>query len=111
MIFERNVLALDITGLAQALAKRRRRLGARTPLQENPDHRHRRLRARGEWDARRSGAEKRDELAASHRVVVHSITSSAVASSDGGTSTPIARAVARLMTNSNLVARATGRSE
>src|SRR5262245_2252308 len=46
-----------------------------------------------------------DELAAPH-----SITSSARASSMGGISRPIARAVGRLMTNSNLVERITGRS-
>jgi hypothetical protein len=46
-----------------------------------------------------------------HRSKMHrySITSSAVASSVGGTVTPIARAVARLMMSSNLVARATER--
>src|SRR5262245_39237256 len=40
----------------------------------------------------------------------YSITSSARASSVGGTSRPIARAVGRLMTNSNLVDCITGRS-
>jgi hypothetical protein len=40
----------------------------------------------------------------------YSITSSAMASSPGGTSMPSARAVCRLMTNSNLVRRATSRS-
>jgi hypothetical protein len=44
-------------------------------------------------------AEKRDKLAA-----LHSITSSARASSVGGTSRPSAFAVLRLITNSNLVA-------
>jgi hypothetical protein len=41
----------------------------------------------------------------------YSITSSAVASSVGGTSMPSALAVCRLMTNSNLVDCTTGRSE
>jgi hypothetical protein len=41
----------------------------------------------------------------------YSITSSARASSVGGTSTPSALAVLRLMTNSNLVGSCTGRSE
>jgi hypothetical protein len=40
----------------------------------------------------------------------HSITSSAVASSVGGTSRPSALAVLRWMTNSNLVGCTTGRS-
>jgi hypothetical protein len=40
----------------------------------------------------------------------HSITSSARASSDGGTSSPSALAVLRLITSSNFVARSTGRS-
>jgi len=47
---------------------------------------------RGEWPSRRA-AEKRDELAPPH----HSITSSARASSDAGTSRPSAFAVLRLM--------------
>ena len=46
----------------------------------------------------RCAAEQRDELAA-----LHSITSSARASSVGGTSRPSALAVLRLMINSNLV--------
>src|SRR6516162_3386380 len=50
-------------------------------------------------------AEQRDELAPPH-----SITSSARASSVGGTSMPSALAVCRLITNSNLVACNTGRS-
>jgi hypothetical protein len=41
---------------------------------------------------------------------VHSITSSAIASSVGGTSMPRARAVRRLITNSNFVASWTGSS-
>src|SRR5262249_43341836 len=44
------------------------------------------------------------------RAAVHSITSSARASSLGGISMPNAFAVARLMTRSNLVPRSTGRS-
>jgi len=54
---------------------------------------------------RSRAAEQRDELAASH-----SITSSARASSDGGTSRLSALAVDRLMTNSNLVGGMTGKS-
>ena len=47
---------------------------------------------------RRRTAEQRDEVAA-----VHSITSSARASSEGGTSRPSALAVLRLITSSNVV--------
>src|SRR5215813_9979438 len=53
----------------------------------------------------RRAADERDELA-----LVHSITSSAVASSEGGTVRPSARAVGMLMTKSNLVDCTTGRS-
>src|SRR5262249_28687401 len=49
-----------------------------------------------------------DELAPLHRGN-HSITSSAMASRDGGISRPIVLAVCRLTTNSNLVALSTGR--
>jgi hypothetical protein len=54
---------------------------------------------------RSRAAEQRDELAS-----VHSITSSAVASSDGGTSSPSALAVLRLTTSSNLTGAWTGSS-
>src|SRR5262249_53654761 len=50
-------------------------------------------------------AQERDETAA-----LHSITSSTLASSCGGTSRPSALAVCRLMTNSNFVDCSTGRS-
>src|SRR5262249_125355 len=63
------------------------------------------LRARRERPGGGGGAEQRDECAA-----LHSITSSARASSAGGISSPSARAVTRLMTNSNLVGCTTGRS-
>src|SRR5215470_1316159 len=69
-----------------------------------PDEWHRRLlRPRRERPRSRS-AEQRDELAPPH----HSITSSARASSVGGTSRPSALAVLRLMTKSNLVGCSTG---
>ena len=73
---------------------------------EDSNHWHRRLlRARRERPRRRRAAEQRDELAA-----LHSITSSARASSIGGTSRPRAFAVLRLMTSSYLVGACTGRS-
>src|SRR5262245_17613484 len=75
------------------------------PRAKEPDHRHRRLlRARRDRPRHRRTAEQRDELAAPH-----SITSSARARSDGGTSRPSAFAVLRLMTNSNFVDRSTGK--
>src|ERR1700690_2199109 len=66
------------------------------------------LGARGERPkirSRRRAAEKRDELAP-----LHSITSFAVASSDGGMVRPSALAVLRLMINSYLVGACTGSS-
>jgi hypothetical protein len=68
-IFDRDVLALDIAVILQALAKRRQykvRERARLAVEE-PDYRHRRLlrprrkRARG-----RRAAQKRDELTPFH---------------------------------------------
>src|SRR5262245_18850263 len=56
---------------------------------------------------RHRAAEQRDELAT---LYTHSITSSARASSVGGTSRPSALAVVRLMTRSNLVDCSIGRS-
>src|SRR5207248_1522037 len=64
------------------------------------------LRTRRERPRRRRAAEQRDELAP----VVHSITSSARASSEGGISRPSALAVRRLITSSYLVGCCTGRS-
>jgi hypothetical protein len=61
--------------------------------------------ARYKWPRRRRAAEQRDELAA-----VHSITSSARASSVGGISRPSALAALRLMTSWNFDACSTGRS-
>src|SRR5262249_51540312 len=60
---------------------------------------------RSERPRSRREAEQRDQRAA-----LHSITSSARASSVGGISMPSARAVGRLMTNWNLVDCTTGRS-
>src|SRR5262245_29737579 len=63
------------------------------------------LRTRRARPSRSRAAEQRYELAP-----LHSITSSARASSVDGTSTPSALAVCRLMTSSNVVACMTGRS-
>src|SRR6516162_5200331 len=63
------------------------------------------LRARCERPRNRRAAEQRDE-----RAPPHSITSSARASSVGGTSRPSVLAVLRLITSSNLIGCSTGRS-
>src|SRR5262245_25140801 len=107
-IFDRDVLTLDVTGFVQATAERAHygseRL-SRLSIQKS-DHRHRRLlRARHERPRGHTTAEQRDECAP-----FHSITSLACASRLGGTVTPIALAVGRLMTNSNWVGCMTGRS-
>src|SRR5262249_11029155 len=106
-VFDREVLALDIAGVLEALAESAQptrialgRLGV-----EEPDHRHSRLlRSRRKRPCRRN-AEKRYKLAP-----LHSITSSARAMSVGGTSMPSALAASRLITNSNLVDCTIGRS-
>src|SRR5215470_19896657 len=76
-------------------------------LKDDPPHPFALLRARRERPYSRRAAEQRDELAPA----AHSITSSAMASSVGGTPRPKALAVLRLITNSNLVACWTGKSE
>src|SRR5262249_47516788 len=70
----------------------------------NAENRNRRLLCpRRERPRRRRAAEQRDEVAA-----LHSITSSARASSVAGTVTPSASAVLRLITRSNFVGCSTG---
>src|SRR5262249_16870457 len=64
------------------------------------------LRARRQRQRGCCAADQRDELAPFH----HSITSSARASSEVGTSRPSALAVFRLIASSNFVAACTGRS-
>src|SRR6516164_3348254 len=64
------------------------------------------LRPRRQRPCRRRAAEERDELAPAD----HSITSSAVASSVGGTVSPSILAIWALITNSNLLDCTTGRS-
>src|SRR3954467_5380607 len=59
-----------------------------------------------ERPCRRANAEQSDELAPTH----HSITSSAMESTVGGTTRPSIRAVSALMTISSLVDCVTGRS-
>src|SRR5262245_2337638 len=108
-VFDRDVLAFDIAGFLQTLTER----GRHGPIPvgrgavEKPNHRHRcLLRTRGHRPRRGRAAEQRDELAAG----AHSMTSSARASSDGGTLRPRARAVGRLIANTNLADCTTGKS-
>src|SRR5262245_2379088 len=65
-VFDRHVLALDVAGVFEALAKSAQaiRQRVRRPAVEQPDHRHRRLlrpRCQRPGDCR--AAEQRDELA------------------------------------------------
>src|SRR5262249_28944158 len=107
-ILDRDRATIDPTEFAQPLHKSgnplaRGRRRARTQ-ESNNRHLPRLLRARRERPRGR-GAEQRDELAA-----LHSITSSARASSVGGTSRPSALAVLRLSTSWNLTGAWTGSS-
>src|SRR5262249_43146195 len=98
-IFDRDVLAYYIASFFQASDKTIPGLheAIRCGAVEKTDHRHAGpLRARRERPRRRRAAEKRDELAP-----LHSITSSAMASSVGGTVRPSIWAVLRLITSSN----------
>src|SRR5262245_51316858 len=101
MIFDRDVLAFAIAGFLQTLPKGRYAVGVDfwSPEVDQSDHRHRRLLRPRRQRPRRRAAEQRDDLAPTH----HSITSSARASSVGGTSRPSALAVLRLISSSNLV--------
>src|SRR5262245_28091187 len=101
------VLALHVADVLEAQAEcaqtvrhRVRRSGVK-----EPNHRHRRLLRIRRERPRRRAPEQRDELAP-----LHSITSSAMASSEGGTVRPNMRAVVLLMTSSNLVGCTTGKS-
>src|SRR5262249_59764160 len=106
-VIDADIAMLDIASLAQAAPERRdevRELAGRFQA-EKPDHRHRRLLRMRRERPRNRAAEQRDELAARH-----SITSSARASSVGGTLRPSVRAVSALITSSNLLDCTTGRS-
>src|SRR5262245_17041086 len=104
----RDGTTLDPAAFAQLLHKRGHPLaiGRRCGLAQVPDGRQlpRLLRARRERPCR-CNAEQRDELAP-----LHSITSSARASTLAGISMPSALAVLRLSTVSYLVGACTGRS-
>src|SRR5262249_16486215 len=100
-----------IAQVVQALAERCQAIRWRWSSRAQPsDNRHRLLlRARPQRPRRRRAAEQRDELAAFH-LRGHSITSSARASSDGGTSSPSVLAVLRVISSSYLVGACTGSS-
>src|SRR5262249_38298722 len=111
-VFNCYVLTLDVAGFAQSFAERcqqtRHRL-RRIRMEISDDWngwllRARRGRPKNGRRARRA-AEQRDELAA-----IHSITLSARSTRPAGTSCPIALAVLRLITSSNVVGCSTGRS-
>src|SRR5215212_868749 len=107
-VFHCYVAALDVADFLEALMEsgQEARVLATRPGIEKPDNGHcRLLRARVQRPRRGRPAESQDELAP-----VHSITSSARASSIGGISRPSALAVLRLITNSNLVGCRMGRS-
>src|SRR5262249_17001751 len=107
-IFARYIPTLDIAGFIQAPLKgdQSRSVKLLRCGGKKPNHRHRRLlRPRRERPCAGCATEKRDELAPSH-----SITSSARASTVGGTSRPSVLAVFRLITSSNFVGACTGRS-
>src|SRR5258706_12284683 len=98
-----DVAPLDIAELPHAVAERskmprQRRVGAGMENTDGVELARRLLRARRERPRSRRAAEQGNEL-----TPLHSITSSAMESTPGGTSMPSACAVCRLMTNSNLV--------
>src|SRR6516165_3365658 len=108
-ILDRDGATFDPIQLAQSGDKSSRPWTPRRGVRAQESDRRkfaRLLRARGERPRGSRAAEQRDEIATPH----HSITSSASASSDGGTSRPSALAVLRLITSSYLVGRCTGRS-
>src|SRR5262249_38736684 len=106
-IFERVVPTFDISVFAQPLPERLELCGIKRRRHhfQHADAIHLRLLRTRRERPRGSAAEKRDEVAS-----LHSNTSSARASSVGGTSRPSALAVLRLITSSYLVGAWTGRS-
>src|SRR5262249_9751152 len=103
-IFNLKVPTLDITDFTKALAKCSDELRIGGEAAEKADHWCLLLRLRNKRPRRRA-AHERDE-----RAPLHSITSSARASSVGGTVRPSILAVSWLMTISNFVDCTTGSS-
>src|SRR5262249_27953152 len=105
-IFDRDAAAFDIADFLESLSKSADLSIIELTAAQQANQRHRRLlRARRERPRCRRASEQRYEIAP-----LHSITSSARASSVGGTSRPSALAVFRLITSSYLVGACTGRS-
>src|SRR4029077_1066324 len=107
-LFDDDGSTLDVVQLPQSLSngfKELRSLGRADSDPPDPRHPCRLLRARGKRIYRSRTAKKREEISA-----FHSITSSARASSVGGTVRPSVFAVFRLRTNSIFTACSTGRS-
>src|SRR5262249_47427876 len=108
-IFDRDRAALDPTEVVEPPRECGRPLTFRQrgAVAQEPDNwsLRRLLRSRRERPRGSAATEKRDE-----RAPLHSITSSARASSVGGTVRPSALAVVRFTTKSNLVGCSTGRS-
>src|SRR4029077_21097056 len=106
-VFDGDILALDEASFLEALAERGYQVAGvgKRRTAENPDPRHRRLLRACRERPRCRASKQPDE-----RATLHSITSSARASSVGGTVRPSALAVVRLMTRSNLVGCSTGMS-
>jgi hypothetical protein len=109
--FDLNVAALGPSALFKSLPKggkphlRFRIVLGVTYQHPYPSHSVGLLCTRHKWPRRRRAAQQSDELAP-----LHSITSSARASSCGGTVRPSIRAVAWLITSSNLTDCTTGKS-
>src|SRR5215472_13043212 len=107
VVLDHHVLTFDVASLIETFAEccRVARGGICRPAANESDHQHGRLLRPRRERPRRHTAEQRDEIAP-----LHSITSSAMASTPDGTSMLSARAVCRLMANSNLVDCSTGSS-
>src|SRR5262249_12472090 len=107
-VFDRDVLPFDESGVTQTFSEGseiERGIVERAEADVSDRRLHLLLRTRRERPRRRRAAEPRDELAP-----FHSITSSARASSVGGTARPSAFAVLRLKANLNRVGCSNGRS-
>ena len=77
-IFDGHVLALDITGVFEALTKSAQTLRVAVGRYgaEEPNHRHCLLRTRRERPRDGRAAEQRDELAAPQLIELHSVPAS-----------------------------------
>src|SRR5262249_5166840 len=106
-VFDPHIAALDKASLGETLTERRQivRSHLGRSAVEKPDHWHRLLPCTRRERPCSRAAEQRYELPP-----LHSITSSASASSLSGIWRPSALAVLRLMTNSNLTGASTGKS-